>query len=171
MDPALRYAPEKPFPSYAFVPGRHPHPIRDPDGHSFGQEEKTLPAPIPEELAGNIHFRFGLDLFNFGYYWEAHEAWEELMACRRPKGEPGRSFERPDPPGGGRRESPRRKPQRSRSARAAGGRTFCVGTNQDKLEADRRRHSSPNRRLTTASPPDGFPLLAVRLGPDDFANL
>ncbi|TGQ49534.1 DUF309 domain-containing protein, partial [Mesorhizobium sp. M1C.F.Ca.ET.210.01.1.1] len=23
-------------------------------------------------------FRWGIDLFNHGYYWEAHEAWEPL---------------------------------------------------------------------------------------------
>ena len=28
-------------------------------------------------------FRWGVDLFNFGYYWEAHEAWEALWQTTR----------------------------------------------------------------------------------------
>jgi uncharacterized protein len=73
-----RFAPEVPFPPYAFVPGRHPHPVTHPEGHRFGQVQEPVPAPDSETLESNPHFRFGLDLFNHGYYWEAHEVWEEL---------------------------------------------------------------------------------------------
>ena len=73
-----RYAPQIPFPAYAFVPGKHPHPVTDTRGHHFGK-----PAEIPAELnplnpTASIPFLLGLDLFNAGYYWEAHEAWEGL---------------------------------------------------------------------------------------------
>lgn len=73
-----RYAPQRPFPPYAFVPGQHPHPVTHPEGHSFGQREEPLPSPNPAELDQNFEFRFAVDLFNHGYYWEAHEAWEGL---------------------------------------------------------------------------------------------
>ena len=35
-------------------------------------------------MADHPDFRFGVDLFNHGYYWEAHEVWEGLWhACGR----------------------------------------------------------------------------------------
>ncbi|MER9674615.1 DUF309 domain-containing protein [Mesorhizobium sp. M0208] len=70
-----RWLPEKNFPSYAYLPGRQPHPVRDPAGHSYHSgaiqiaEEASLDSDI---------FLWGIDLFNHGYYWEAHEAWEGL---------------------------------------------------------------------------------------------
>lgn len=83
-DPCDRYAPGIPFPAYAFVPGRHPHPVRDPQGHSFGKSEKAVAAPDENTLEQNPSLRFGVDLFNSGYYWEAHEVWEGLWhACGR----------------------------------------------------------------------------------------
>ena len=30
-----RWLPEKSFPPYAYLPGRQPHPVRDPAGHSY----------------------------------------------------------------------------------------------------------------------------------------
>lgn len=74
----MRYVPQRPFPRYAYVPGRQPHPVTDPRGHSFGIEPAEVPpldATCPEE---SIEFLYGIDLFNHGYYWEAHECWEGL---------------------------------------------------------------------------------------------
>ena len=31
-----RLVPDRPLPPYAYLPGRYPHPVRDPLGHSFG---------------------------------------------------------------------------------------------------------------------------------------
>jgi len=39
----VRYASAKPFPRYAYLPGRDPHPTRDPRGHSYGQAEHAWP--------------------------------------------------------------------------------------------------------------------------------
>jgi len=70
-----RWLPEKSFPPYAYLPGRQPHPVRDPAGHSYHVE----PMPVAAEASlGSDVFLWGLDLFNHGYYWEAHEAWEGL---------------------------------------------------------------------------------------------
>jgi hypothetical protein len=30
-----RWLPQKSFPAYAYLPGRNPHPVRDPTGHSY----------------------------------------------------------------------------------------------------------------------------------------
>ena len=67
--------PQKSFPPYAYLPGREPHPVRDPTGHSYHVEPIPLAA---EPSLGSDIFLWGLDLFNHGYYWEAHEAWEGL---------------------------------------------------------------------------------------------
>jgi hypothetical protein len=73
----VRYCPDRDFPPYAFLPGRDPHPTRDPEGHSFGEE---APAAYlePERWRENADYRFGVDLYNHGFLWEAHEAWEGL---------------------------------------------------------------------------------------------
>jgi len=76
--------PERPLPAYAYVPGRHPHPTRDPAGHSHGAPAARPDAPAPESWHANRTYLYGIDLFNHGYYWEAHEAWEALWhACGR----------------------------------------------------------------------------------------
>src|SRR5437016_5797881 len=79
-----RLVPERPFPPYSFVPGLFPHPISDPAGHSYGQPHPT-PLPLDvDQWAANADYLFGIDLFNHGYYWEAHEVWEGLWhACGR----------------------------------------------------------------------------------------
>jgi hypothetical protein len=74
-----RYLPQRPFPPYAFLPGRDPHPTADPRGHSF----RDAPEPPAAWLeAGrwreNADYLFGCDLYNAGFLWEAHEAWEGL---------------------------------------------------------------------------------------------
>ncbi len=70
--------PDEPLPPYAFVPGRFPHPISDPQGHSFGQEA-ARPEPLePQRWQRSRHYLRGVDLFNAGFYWEAHETWEAL---------------------------------------------------------------------------------------------
>lgn len=71
-----RLVPERNFPGYAYLPGKHPHPVRDPLGHSYQSDPVTVVA-VEVSLSSNV-FRWGIDLFNHGYYWEAHEAWEPL---------------------------------------------------------------------------------------------
>jgi hypothetical protein len=73
--PRPRLLPEKSFPTYVYLPGKHPHPVRDPGGHSYRNEPVTVAV---EAALGSDVFRWGIDLFNHGYYWEAHEAWEPL---------------------------------------------------------------------------------------------
>lgn len=70
-----RWLPDRLFPAYAYLPGRQPHPVRDPAGHSY--HAQPMPVAVGASLCSDA-FRWGLDLFNHGYYWEAHEAWEGL---------------------------------------------------------------------------------------------
>lgn len=75
--PPPRYS-DRVLPAYAYLPGGSlPHPVRDPAGHSHRADppEPLLP---PERWAGQGDYLHGVDLFNAGYFWEAHEAWEGL---------------------------------------------------------------------------------------------
>jgi predicted metal-dependent hydrolase len=91
-----RYAPSNPLPPYAYVPGHDlPHPVTDPRGHAYSVQAKAhgvakplaglahLPPDAASRrrvsaatLAADPQWRFALDVFNGGWYWEAHEAWE-----------------------------------------------------------------------------------------------
>jgi hypothetical protein len=71
----MRYS-TRPFPSYRFVPGKTPHPTRDPDGHSYGREEFHLQGFGEHNWRETDAYLYGVDLFNHGYWWEAHESWE-----------------------------------------------------------------------------------------------
>ena len=90
--PPPRYAPVIPLPPYSYVPGHdHPHPVTDPRGHLFNAPK---PAPLPLDqlpsdptsrrqaiaalFAPQPDWLHALDLFNEGYAWEAHEAWEQF---------------------------------------------------------------------------------------------
>ena len=96
--PEPRYAPEIPLPPYSYVPGHDvPHPVNDPAGHLFASLDSAHEPPItcsqlsalPTDptcrrralaalIAGNSRWLHALDLFNAGFYWEAHEAWESF---------------------------------------------------------------------------------------------
>jgi hypothetical protein len=74
----VRYAPDRALPLYAFLPGRDPHPTRDARGHSFGAPESPVEYLPPDRWRENEEYLFGVDLYNHGFLWEAHEAWESL---------------------------------------------------------------------------------------------
>lgn len=86
---APRLLPDEPLPAYAFVPGRFPHPVSDPAGHSHGQTPAAVVALDPADWAANRAYLRGFDLFNHGYYWEAHEAWEALWHAAGRRGPVG----------------------------------------------------------------------------------
>lgn len=76
-----RYS-QRPLPRYRFIPGLHPHPIRDPRGHSY-EPVSPLKRHRPwtvDEWRTLDDWLYGVDLFNRFYFWEAHEAWEGLWA-------------------------------------------------------------------------------------------
>jgi uncharacterized protein len=76
-----RYS-QRPLPAYRYVPGLHPHPIRDRRGHSY-QPVLTLNRHATwsaAEWRTLDDWLYGVDLFNRFYFWEAHEAWEGLWA-------------------------------------------------------------------------------------------
>jgi hypothetical protein len=66
------------FPPYRYLPGKgHPHPVRDPRGHSYGASAETDQLDA-EQWSSCQTYLAAIDLFNHGYYWEAHEELERL---------------------------------------------------------------------------------------------
>jgi hypothetical protein len=64
-----------PFPPYAFVPGLWPHPHSDPAGHRY---RVPCPPQLDADWPASRPFLRGIELFDAGYCWEAHEVWEAL---------------------------------------------------------------------------------------------
>jgi uncharacterized protein len=85
-DQPPRLVPDQPLPPYSYVPGRFPHPIRDPAGHSFGHRGVPLAEFSADQWSRCKPYLLGIDLFNHGFYWEAHESWEAVWQAAR--GEP-----------------------------------------------------------------------------------
>lgn len=83
-----RYCPSAPLPRYRFVPGLHPHPTRDPAGHSRGAEDPPQGDWDELEWRDLAPWLRGVDLFNRFYFWEAHEAWESLWRGARRESPP-----------------------------------------------------------------------------------
>lgn len=79
-----RYAPNLAFPPYTYVPGLAPHPESDPAGHAYGHARPNAEKVDDATWPRSSTYLHAIDLFNHGYYWEAHEAWEALWhACGR----------------------------------------------------------------------------------------
>lgn len=82
METPVPFNPQSPrytdrrFPAYRFIQGITPHPRRDPKGYSYGQPESQISFLPPEQWRQNEEYLYGIDLYNFNYWWEAHEAWE-----------------------------------------------------------------------------------------------
>lgn len=87
-----------PFPPYRFVPGLNPHPNVDPQGHgrSRPRQREEQPAPRgepappwrPEEWRTLTPYLYGVDLYNYAYWWESHEVLEGLWHAAGRKGVP-----------------------------------------------------------------------------------
>jgi hypothetical protein len=72
-----RYFPIMVFPPYRHVPGKTPHPRTHPQGHGYGLAEGYHGPPLTEEnWPRHPAYLRGADLFNFAFWWEAHEEWE-----------------------------------------------------------------------------------------------
>ena len=67
-----------PLPPYTYVPGRTPHPVSDPRGHSYGHTAAPVTNFDPQQPEQTPQWCEAVALFEAGYYWEAHEAWEQL---------------------------------------------------------------------------------------------
>lgn len=75
------------LPPYSYVPGHAPHPVSHPAGHMHGETHQNAEPLQPDDWQSSGEYLYGIDLFNHGYYWEAHEAWESLWHAAGRKGQ------------------------------------------------------------------------------------
>src|SRR5262249_47000033 len=81
---AMSTDPTREIPPYTYVPGGPwPHPTRSPLGHSYRRAD---PGIEPKSSTRGPAFLHGVALFDAGYYWEAHEAWEGLWHAQGRRG-------------------------------------------------------------------------------------
>jgi predicted metal-dependent hydrolase len=83
---AGRLVPDAALPPYSYLSGRFPHPVRDPAGHSHGLAHAPIEPLDPAQWQACRDYLLATDLFNAGYYWEAHEHWEALWHAQRRTG-------------------------------------------------------------------------------------
>lgn len=67
----VRYAPALPLPRVAFVPGR----TRRADRIEWAAD---APLAAPEDWRNDLRYLHGIDLYNHGFAWEAHESFEHV---------------------------------------------------------------------------------------------
>jgi hypothetical protein len=67
-----------PLPPYSYVPGVSPHPVSDPAGHHHGVADPVVRHFHAQRWNACQPYLYGIDLFNAGFYWEAHEQWEAV---------------------------------------------------------------------------------------------
>ncbi len=75
-----------PLPPYRHRPGRTPHPVRDPRGHSHGVRRPADDPLRHGRWEESELYRHGIDLFNHRYWWECHEALEHLWRLEGGRG-------------------------------------------------------------------------------------
>jgi uncharacterized protein len=76
----LRYQPHRQLPRAAFLPGRTQAGSRSgPTPAIAARPEHEAPRRFAaEDWLLHSEYLWGVDLYNLGFYWEAHEAWEGL---------------------------------------------------------------------------------------------
>ncbi len=69
----------EPLPAYTYFPGcPWPHPHHSGTGNLNNSPTAAKAPPGREKQWWSTRFLRAVELFNAGYYWEAHEVWEEL---------------------------------------------------------------------------------------------
>jgi predicted metal-dependent hydrolase len=83
----------QPFPPYRFVPGKSLHPRHRPQGHSYGLEKHEPILLLPEHWSRSDDYLYGIDLYNYAYWWECHEVFEGLWNMAGHHTEQGNFFQ------------------------------------------------------------------------------
>ena len=88
-DPLISHYTDRPLPEYRHIPFQNAHPFLDDDGHSFG--EKLLPPDsfTQENWQYCSDYLYSIDLFNYGFWWEAHERLKQLCIAAGRESETG----------------------------------------------------------------------------------
>ncbi|MBN1957558.1 MAG: DUF309 domain-containing protein [Desulfuromonadales bacterium] len=83
MEPKLsnqdipRYS-QRSLPSYRHLPFQNPHPFLDVDGHSYGENLAPVEGFGQTSWTEAEDYLYAVDLFNNGFWWEAHERLKQV---------------------------------------------------------------------------------------------
>ena len=66
-----------PFPDRPHIPGKTPRPTESP---AFDAAQAAPIYTLDRQWRENAAYLYGIDLYNAGYFWEAHEVWEAVWA-------------------------------------------------------------------------------------------
>lgn len=88
-----RFVPDRNFPSCTHIPGRTPRPPRDAASHFFDRFSEDAASLHSDRWRSLRPYLWGIDLFNAGYYWEAHETWEGLWIAAGRRGATAEFFQ------------------------------------------------------------------------------
>lgn len=78
IDPDIPRYSDRPLPEYRHLPFKNPHPFLDTNGHSFNEKLQVPDSFGPENWQLNADYLYSIDLFNHGFWWEAHERLKNL---------------------------------------------------------------------------------------------
>ena len=80
---------DRALPSYRHLPFQNAHPFLDKGGHSYG-EKLTPPEDFnPDNWENHEEYLYCIDLFNNGFWWEAHERLKYLSMATGQESETG----------------------------------------------------------------------------------
>ncbi|MCW8859396.1 MAG: DUF309 domain-containing protein [Deltaproteobacteria bacterium] len=85
---APRYT-DRLLPEYRHLPFQNPHPFLDEDGHSFGEQLTPAESFAADNWMECEEYLYSIDLFNHGYWWEAHERLKHVSTGAGRKSEAG----------------------------------------------------------------------------------
>jgi predicted metal-dependent hydrolase len=84
----IRYT-TRSFPAYSHIPSVTPHPLKK-FGHSYGVKIESIELITETSWKTNRTYLYGFDLYNYSYWWEAHETWEGIWQLSKKKAPLGR---------------------------------------------------------------------------------
>lgn len=64
---------DRPLPEYRHLPFQNAHPFLDEGGHSYGEKLRPLDSFGSNNWQNYTEYLYSIDLFNHGFWWEAHE--------------------------------------------------------------------------------------------------
>ncbi len=88
-DPLITRYTDRPLPDYRHLPFQNAHPFLDEGGHSFGEKLVPPDSFTPENWQQCSDYLYCIDLFNYGFWWEAHERLKHLCIAAGRESETG----------------------------------------------------------------------------------
>ena len=77
-DPMIPHYTDRPLPVYRHLPFQNAHPFLDKGGHSYGEKLSPPDSFTLENWQHCGDYLYCIDLFNYGFWWEAHERLKQL---------------------------------------------------------------------------------------------